>query len=818
MKVKEIISGTRWIPNENGVAETPKFSIFLPTFRRAKSGHLERAIQSVLSQSFRDLELIIIDDASTDGSHEIIREFMKTDRRVHMLHHPVNVGLPAIGCYEAYLKSRGEYLGFCFDDTEMARDALKETNEFLEKTKAKVAYGYIKFDEFVAPGKVVTHELGRLVTSQQTLLETNYIPNLGVVLHRDVPREAGFLDPHFAVARVCDWDYWRRLSMKYELHRTDIFMGAEYGLVTGNSLGLTYPISSHLNAEWGDLPRDEQLKPGNFEEYDVQAIPSLSFPSNLALQDLHQFYSKKFWYRPTPEFRPSTIRQKHGRIYVVGSEISASVSLPFQNLSSESCRLCSYYLDPAELSLAHAVVFSRTILHPWAERYFAAARSMRLPMYYYFDDNLEIMRTTNDELKDYTFENLRKQLQGFSGIMVPNQELVNYCLENELHDNVIMTPPVVAKRIWFDNSIVPPKQADVVRLCFMGGGHRTEAFERFVIPAINRLAESRNVELVLVGKHETSDKDFSNVKLHRVPFDISYDLTIGRLVNANIDVLIHAGSSSLGNKYKTPNALINAWQLDAVPVVAKQPPFLDVEAKGVGLVADWRDSNSWHDQIVAALSDSVRPNIKNQLDAHIKLQYSGDVSRANIEKLLSQQMPIGFATIDLRNRLYVEHLRRETSSHGGSGIQDYLPPTTPAFACNGFAKLKGKSTIHYDIVAEEDGLNGLNFRIGTFAGAPQGVLEVSIRDSKARSLAVHEYDLSKIQDNEVVRFDFAPLANSAGRNFRVAFTYYPIGNGKLAIYEVNQCEKGFTRLLRKAGVLRNGNTLACNLLYARQAA
>lgn len=88
-----------------------------------------------------------------------------------MLHHPVNVGLPAIACYEAYLKSRGMYLGFCFDDTEMARDALKETNDFLKKANAKVVYGYIKYDQLAFDGSVVTHELGRCVTSQQTLTE-----------------------------------------------------------------------------------------------------------------------------------------------------------------------------------------------------------------------------------------------------------------------------------------------------------------------------------------------------------------------------------------------------------------------------------------------------------------------------------------------------------------------------------------------------------------------------------------------------------------------------------------------------------------------
>lgn len=818
MKVKEIISKTRWIPNQNAAQAAPRFSIFLPTFRRAKSGHLERAIQSVLGQSFRDLELIIIDDASTDGSHEIIKEFMTIDRRVHMLHHPVNVGLPAIACYEAYLKSRGMYLGFCFDDTEMARDALKETNDFLKKTSAKVVYGYIKYDELVSGGKVVTHELGRCVTSQQTLTETNYIPNLGVVLHRDVPKEAGFLDPHFAVARVCDWDYWRRLSKKYELRRMDVFMGAEYGLVTGNSLGLTYPMSSHLNAEWGDVSRDDLLTPGNYEEYDVQTSPPLSYPSMLALQELHQFYKQKFWFNDQTDFSSLTLRQKRGRIFVVGSEISASVNLPFQNLTNDYFRLCSHHLDPAELSLAQAVVFSRTILHPWADKYIEAARAIRVPMYYYLDDNFEVLRPMFDQLKDYTVENLRKRLDGFSGIMVPNQELANYCMEHQLHDTVMLTPPVVGERSWHDHPTIPPKPANAVRLCFMGGDHRTGYFEEFVVPAINKLSETRKVELVLVGKHQTSDRSLPKVKLYRLPFDVSYDLTVGRLIHAQIDVLIHAGSASLGNQYKTPNALINAWELGAIPVVAKQPPFLQVEEKGIGFIADWRDSNSWFEKITEALSDESSTITRDKLAEFITTQYDGSVTKANIERMLDQQMPLGFATIDLRNKRYATQLRQGAVVLEKSIVHTFTRTNSPSFACNGFAKLKGKSTVHYEIVAEEDGLNGLNFRIGTFAAHPQGVLEVSIRSSKGMSIEVKEFDLSDIQDNQIVRFDFSPLAQSAGKTFRVAFNYYPIGRGKLAIYEVNQNAKGITRLLRRTGVIRAGNRLACNLLYANQAA
>ncbi|MFN7875662.1 MAG: glycosyltransferase family 2 protein [Pirellula sp.] len=814
MKVKEIIRDTRWVPNENPSSGSPRFSIFLPTFRRAKSGHLERAIQSVLNQSLESLELIIIDDASTDGSHEIIKSFMKKDKRVHMLHHPLNVGLPAIACYEAYLKSKGDYLGFCFDDTELERDALKNASIFLKQTNAKVAYGYIKVDERVSQDQTITHELGRLDTSQQTLIETNYIPNLGVVLHRDVPKEAGFLDPHFAIARVCDWDYWRRLSMKYEIRRMDILMGAEYGLVTGNSLGLTYPISSHLNAEWGDLERDDLLKPGAFEEYDVQAYPDLSFPSDLALKDLHQFYENKFWFKqPSSNKTPST-REKHGRIFVVGSDLSASTSLPFGGLTTEFIRLCSQYLDPAALALAEAMVISRNIFHPWAKQYLQAARTMRIPMYYYFDDNFVTLREeypVSKEFKEYSLKNITKELQDFEGVMVPNQALVDWCYKTGIHKNILLTPPIAAKRTWLDTPLLPQKPHGTFRFCFMGGGHRTQSFENIVVPAINRLAKSIPIEMIVVGKHDQCSKKLQVSKVYNVPFDISYELTIGRLINAQIDSLIHSGSDcTLNNDFKTPNALINAWHLGAVPVVANQTPYADTESSQLGLVADWQDPFSWYEKLKESTNQETKKLKLENLDRHITERYSKLSAAKVFQDLLTNRRSLGFATIDLRSRLYVEYLRLATSfQNSRQEVEQH------SFPCNGYSRLKGKSSIQYDILSERDGLSGINFRIGTFASKPIGELKVRIKNSKGNELASASYNLEKIQDNEVVAFKFDAISDSAGKTFKVTYKFEPKNNERIAIYEVNQTHKGIEKLLRRTGLFRNGSRLACQLTYTK---
>jgi glycosyltransferase involved in cell wall biosynthesis len=98
----------------------PIVSVLLPVYNGAK--FLEEAISSVLSQSFRDLELIIRDDRSSDLSREIIRKF--TDKRIVVVHNEANLGL--FGNINAcFTLSSGEFVHLFSQDDIMHIDCVK---------------------------------------------------------------------------------------------------------------------------------------------------------------------------------------------------------------------------------------------------------------------------------------------------------------------------------------------------------------------------------------------------------------------------------------------------------------------------------------------------------------------------------------------------------------------------------------------------------------------------------------------------------------------------------------------------------------------
>ena len=90
----------------------PTVSVIMPVYQVA--AYVERAARSVLGQTYADLELIAVDDGSTDGSGAVLDALAREDPRLIALHQP-NAGAPAAR-NRALEIARGEYV--CFADAD----------------------------------------------------------------------------------------------------------------------------------------------------------------------------------------------------------------------------------------------------------------------------------------------------------------------------------------------------------------------------------------------------------------------------------------------------------------------------------------------------------------------------------------------------------------------------------------------------------------------------------------------------------------------------------------------------------------------------
>ena len=106
-----------------------KLSVIIPIYNVEK--YLDRCIKSICNQTYENLEIILVDDGSTDGSPEMCDQYVEKDKRIKVIHKQ-NGGLSDarnVGLEYA----TGQYIFFCDSDDYVERDLISECMESISK-------------------------------------------------------------------------------------------------------------------------------------------------------------------------------------------------------------------------------------------------------------------------------------------------------------------------------------------------------------------------------------------------------------------------------------------------------------------------------------------------------------------------------------------------------------------------------------------------------------------------------------------------------------------------------------------------------------
>lgn len=237
---------------------TPKVSIFLPTFARYQDGFLQRAVDSALRQTWREFELLVIDDGSTDGTADYLASQAAADPRVVHIRLEQNTGLPAYALSQAYPQATGEYFAWLFDDCELEPDHLETlVGQLRERPALGMVYAQARAQLHGDRSFVIGAPLDIEALSQGA----NSIPNTCVVLPRSTIERIGWYDPHIILKRLCDWDLWLRIASEFEIGYIDRILATEYGVGLPGSLGRLNRENGELALRYARLPRNHRLAP-----------------------------------------------------------------------------------------------------------------------------------------------------------------------------------------------------------------------------------------------------------------------------------------------------------------------------------------------------------------------------------------------------------------------------------------------------------------------------------------------------------------------------------------------------------------------------
>lgn len=188
-----------------------KVSVIIPTYNRAYC--LGRAIESVLAQTYTDLELIVVDDGSTDNTRFLVEEYARKDDRIRYVSMPGNSGVSAARNYGMEC-ANGEFLAFQDSDDYWHNEKLEKQMKAIESTGADFSYTYIEYDakdniRCIIPDESIPHTSmnGDILAR---VLHSNLIGAPTLVMHRRCYEKIGAFDT--TLPALEDYDYAIRLA------------------------------------------------------------------------------------------------------------------------------------------------------------------------------------------------------------------------------------------------------------------------------------------------------------------------------------------------------------------------------------------------------------------------------------------------------------------------------------------------------------------------------------------------------------------------------------------------------------------------------
>lgn len=192
----------------NNMSSEEKISVYISTYNRQKK--LERAVNSILNQDYKNIEIIVSDDNSKDTTNEYMNDLILKYKDIIYLRNEINCGA-CITRNNAIYAATGKYITGLDDDDEFTPNRL---STFITKWDPKFSFIASNFKERYSSGKMKPY-YNRIRDKKYPsthLLYDNNASNQIFTLRERLLGIGGF---DKRVKRLQDWDTWLRLAEKY---------------------------------------------------------------------------------------------------------------------------------------------------------------------------------------------------------------------------------------------------------------------------------------------------------------------------------------------------------------------------------------------------------------------------------------------------------------------------------------------------------------------------------------------------------------------------------------------------------------------------
>lgn len=200
-----------------------KVTVILPTFNRA--AFLKRSIESVLNQTYKNLELIIVDDGSTDETSTLLQEYQKNPH-VRIFTQP-NKGVSSARNL-GIEKSHSDFLAFIDSDDEWLSKKLEVQ---MERASQYPEFRFFHSNEYWIRNGQRVNIPKKFDKTNENIFERSLhhclISPSTVLVKRELLHEVGLFDEELTICE--DYDLWLRILLKEEVFHEEEFLIKKYG-------------------------------------------------------------------------------------------------------------------------------------------------------------------------------------------------------------------------------------------------------------------------------------------------------------------------------------------------------------------------------------------------------------------------------------------------------------------------------------------------------------------------------------------------------------------------------------------------------------
>jgi glycosyltransferase involved in cell wall biosynthesis len=196
----------------------PLVSIILPTYNRASL--LPRSIGSVLSQTYQNFELIVVDDFSTDNTEIVVKSFK--DQRIRYIQHEKNKGAVAAR-NTGIVAAKGQYIAFQDSDDEWLPSKLEKQMKIFFSAPKDVGVIYTDYWLIENGVKIFSRNLNHPVKEMEdnihrSFLRVNFVNLPTAIVKMECFQKAGLFEE---LPRLQEWGLWLRISKYYNFKSTN---------------------------------------------------------------------------------------------------------------------------------------------------------------------------------------------------------------------------------------------------------------------------------------------------------------------------------------------------------------------------------------------------------------------------------------------------------------------------------------------------------------------------------------------------------------------------------------------------------------------